>query len=353
MAAIRVGYWILDPSFDDPGTKNSELAEIGNKSTSEVTIRELICASKSGLTVKIDDWALSYLLNHSLHAILKEASRRDAHQNVNGEPVPLEAKVSVLKHIDFKRIIRLRGQREATSPQGTDDRHQWSLGLYTLDGKKIYPFILIEMPYKMPSIWENRKYVEAYCWVEAAWDIREDRSSRMIAHQASPDRGAFWSMDDLCSLYVADSASSKRLHLRSIHRSGCDAGCKWDPPDMANFEDEESYRFLDDRSDACKYLQEICANDQVELSITPRPYLVPIVMGSSPRLLQRSGGVYITAISGVPDYDTSISNVATALGQGIWKENSVSHRKSLRKSLQRFRWFRGPNAKDDDKRNPA
>lgn len=76
LAAIRVVYWTLDPSFDDSFANCGEYAMLSNTGSDHVTLTELICATTGDSPVIISAWVLSYFTEHSMRDILRQAASK-------------------------------------------------------------------------------------------------------------------------------------------------------------------------------------------------------------------------------------------------------------------------------------
>ena len=105
LAAIRVGYWTLDPSFDNSFANCGEYAMLSNTGSDHVTLTEIICATTGGSPVIILAWVLSYFTEHSMRDILRQA----CFETARDEPVPLQSSVHLFVYVDFRRILVRRG----------------------------------------------------------------------------------------------------------------------------------------------------------------------------------------------------------------------------------------------------
>jgi len=100
-AFIRILYWSVDPSFDDPRTENAEFVVMNNSTSECITLTEVICACGSGEN-NIPAWLYRYLTEQATFKQLM----LDALQNTRDGLIPRVG--AQLVEIDFDRILRHR-----------------------------------------------------------------------------------------------------------------------------------------------------------------------------------------------------------------------------------------------------
>ena len=142
---------------------------------------ELICNfGYSEHTSHIPNWALDYLLTKPLRDILHSAAFRTEHDSI-----PYNAEFCALRKLNIGRILRRRWIEDES--QDGDSHHRMKLGLYLGEHRSVIPFILI---------------IAVDCLVESQWPPRLDTSD--------------WeTIRSICTMFVIDYETGKRLHLRS------------------------------------------------------------------------------------------------------------------------------------------
>lgn len=142
LALIRVLYWMIDPSFDDPKTNHSEYAIVNNTWSDYVTMIDLTCSGDESES-SIAEWVLEYLKTTTLRDILETS--------ISG-PRPIipqneEDEVYIFSGIDFAAIV---GRRLGCKNSQTDRASEsWRLGLAKSKEKSIppRPFLLVDVLY--------------------------------------------------------------------------------------------------------------------------------------------------------------------------------------------------------------
>ena len=149
---------------------------------------ELICNFDfSEHPIIIPTWALVYLLTQPLRDLFNSAASRRAERDI----IPLNAEICALRHLDIGRII---GRRWI---QDHDDAHHLVvLSLYRDRDGSIFPFFMIEAFYTATL---TEPVGERACFIEAQW----------------PERLSGTTICSICTMFVIDKESGKRLHLRS------------------------------------------------------------------------------------------------------------------------------------------
>ena len=133
LAAVRILYWIVDPSFDDPVIADTGYAIINNLRLDHVMLMEIICAAASDTTIEIPWWAWDYLSTKPLQDIIQSAVDRKV-----GSSIPLDAKYYVFLDVDFMRILRRRGIEKDYNAD-----YDFRLGLYRLPNATSGELVLI------------------------------------------------------------------------------------------------------------------------------------------------------------------------------------------------------------------
>lgn len=147
---------------------------------------ELICNFEcSEYPLHIPAWALNYILTQPLRDILRNAAIR-----TETDVIPPDAKFCALRHLDIRRIIRRRWIDE-----DHDAHHLILLSLYLDRDGSVIPFIMIEGSYTARL---TEPAGARACFLEAQWPSR--LSERIIC--------------SVCTMFVIDYESGKRLHLR-------------------------------------------------------------------------------------------------------------------------------------------
>lgn len=151
---------------------------------------ELICNFEcSEQPLHIPAWALNYILTQPLRDILHNAAIR-----TETDIIPPDAEFCVLRHLDIRRILRRRWIDE-----DHDAYHLILLSLYLDRHGSVIPFIMIEGSYTATL---TEPVGARACFLEAQWPYR--LSAGIIC--------------SICTMFVIDYESGKRLHLRP-HRS--------------------------------------------------------------------------------------------------------------------------------------
>ena len=150
---------------------------------------ELICNIEFDLqTLRVLVWALTYLLTHSLREVLYRATTR-TQQNI----IARDVKFCFLNDLNIERIIRRRWINE------NDDAHiDYRLTLCMQENDFIISLILISMMYDIASA---EMKIEKDCYMKAKW------SSQVFEAK----------IHSICTLFVVNDKSEKRLHLRSFN----------------------------------------------------------------------------------------------------------------------------------------
>lgn len=155
-----------------------------------LTMSELICNFEcSEHPLHIPTWALNYILSQPLRDVLHNAATR-----TETDVIPPDAEFCALRHLDIRRILRRRWIDE-----DHDAYHLILLSLYLDRHGSVIPFIMIEGTYTATL---TEPVGARTCFLEAQW----------------PQRVREMIICSICTMFVIDYESGKRLHLRR-HRS--------------------------------------------------------------------------------------------------------------------------------------
>ena len=226
-----------------------------------LTFPKFICNLESiSFALPIPWWAIHYLLTKPLKEILSAAASRTEH-----DTIPPGADVYVLRGFDLGRLLRRR--RIDTSEDGA---HMMVLALYQTTDGKITPFILIEVEYSH----DDSGSFPDFCLAEAQW----------------PPRLSGDNVHSTCTLFAVQQDDGWRLHLRPKGQEICDKNCHW-PSEypLLYYESPNTYKYLEDRSRVCLFLQRIARDDSFDPKYTPGWRSAVRISGSDAKPYSRRG----------------------------------------------------------------
>ena len=309
LAAARLGYWVFNPSFDDPSVATWEVAELNVTGSNKITLSELICNTFAGKAWQMPGWALKYLTTTPLQDILHIAAwRKDT------DLIPIDAEICPLFQLDFHRLIL----RRWVNPD--DDAVEFfRMALYkpknNNEDELIVPFVMTQMPYAERNN-ELEDDVHDECWVETVWPLGsrgndQDRAGINVA----------W-----CTL-VTMTENGRRLHLEYDRQIPCHENC----PRKAMFDPVQGDRgFLGDRSRICKWLAKIADNSSFDRQCLGGWQTTVVIGGDIQRSKKRDGPVDL-------DYQRGIRKMREYIEKGIQSPQERDFRSRVRLWLRKKR----------------
>ncbi|KAL9636906.1 MAG: hypothetical protein Q9204_002076 [Flavoplaca sp. TL-2023a] len=306
LAAARLAFWILDPKFDDSAAGDSEIVSVNNTESNTLTFPELICNLDGSETSAIPWWAIHYLLTQPLKEILLAAASR-----TEQDTVPLDASYYVLRTLDLGRLLRRRW-----IDTGDDGAHMMVLALYRTTDGEITPLILIDVDYSVVRGCAISPLLKS-CLAEAQW----------------PPRVSAENVRSPCTLFALDKNYGRRLHLTSprdeqlsIHDENCPSSNKF--PEYLS---PNAYKYLEDRSRVCRFLQRIARDNSFNPKFTPGWANAVHISGSNAKPFSRRG----LEQPWILDYQKGIQGTRKYLARGF--RSQKLERKIRFPSLRYFR----------------
>lgn len=281
LAAFRLGYWIFNPSFDDPPVSAWEYAELDVAKSETTTLSELICDTIAGKTWQMPTWAFGYLMNTPLQQVLHIArSRRDI------DVIPGNAEICALVYLDLMDLLRKRNGFVESYMISNKVR----LALYREKREVgadlvVFPFLMTGVPYRE----YDSTLADAICWIEAV-DRLGTRDSD-IARDPEVINAAW------CDT-VSVTEDGKPLHLTYNSELPCEEHCKQKGIHKAHGD----LKSLEKRSELWKKLM---SHFYRPSSLNNKGKPAVAVKGEAQRYKQvdrPSGADYETGISKVRDY---------------------------------------------------
>ena len=231
---------------------------------SSLTFPELICNLDSSEALPIPWWAIHYLLTQPLKEILLAAASR-----TEQDTIPLDASYYVLKTLDLGRLLRRRW-----IDTGDDGAHMMVLALYRTTDGEMSPLILIDVEYSLvPGLFMSRHLY--FCLAEAQW----------------PARVSGEHVHSLCTLFALDKNSEMRIHLVSPRKeefSIHNKNCPW-PNQILGYLSSNTYKYLEDRSRVCRFLQRIARDNSFDPKYTPGWANAMHISGSNAKPMSQRG----------------------------------------------------------------
>ncbi|KAJ9667282.1 hypothetical protein H2201_002483 [Coniosporium apollinis] len=220
LAVLRLGFWTINPRFDDPKTEETEYSLMRNDASRRLTFAEFVCASSSEHNV-VPRWVWDYLSTRRLSTILTDALSREWESSTTSSKTKLE--YFPLLSLDLSRILKNRfAIQEDETLRLILNGLPLRLGLCRDKARHVKPFLLVEARYKLvPSEYSNA-LTTRWGWLAVTAD------SDM--HGYRPCRGyAFKACGALLHLRGPHSCHSSCSHDAAPGPGlvGCGVGCSW------------------------------------------------------------------------------------------------------------------------------
>jgi len=243
-AFIRILYWSVDPSFDDPRTENAEFVVMNNSTSENITLTELICACGPG-----ENDIPAWLFRHLTEQVNLKQLILDALQNTRAGLVPRLG--AQLVEIDFDRILRHRIplshlSDSATMHVGVEGQlctSPWRLTFWRDIEGDVLAVIVVNSVYHhriTPPAPNPRKvkiyhlnegdvvegdaggqeFIQKQCWIHANYERVYNTSEDLR-------------LDDPCTIYAvtAYGTETQRLHIQASRDDAiCSIKCPIDRP---------------------------------------------------------------------------------------------------------------------------